>query len=188
MLKSLIESDWYKVSFTDEQIENAKKLRKEKDKCINYRELESEYRWAGDLAEDAFIQFLTEYQINEWQAWSKIGHVDTRDFTVGRLEIDIKARTGNKHPQPYFNCPIEDRQLYSKFHEIVNTFVFSYFWIPENTIFIFGFLEKDDFLRKSRGYKKDDKPNKRVNFVFSVDTHVIKIRDLKPIIDLPRYT
>ena len=112
---------WYIVAFEQETINSIKQDRCEKDKHQWGNRFDSDTRWVGDLGELAFKDWLNEIGF-PYNYWTNKQFKDTRDFTVGRLEIDVKTIATNYFPKRSYSCQVAASQLKN---EAVNTYVFS---------------------------------------------------------------
>ena len=102
------------------------------------------------------------------------------DFIIDEKKVDVKSRPVNNKPKPFhtFNLPEYSVRLQKcEFYLVV--------WIRKDLQFawIYGYIEKDEFVRLARFYKKDE-PYNYYNgkpSVYHVDTYQIINRQLKKI-------
>ena len=174
-------NDWYISSVSQEQIVEAKKIVQEANNLAWSNKFESDTRWIGYLGEQIFKEWLDKTKI-PYHYWRESETKDIRDFTVGRLEIDVKAVGTNFFPQNNYGCQVVCSQLGN---ENVNAYVFCRYLLKENKVVIMGWLPKDEFLEISRLCKAGEQVTK--SFKVPADMREVKLYQLKPLIDLDRY-
>lgn len=172
--------DWYIVQFDASEVVEAKKIRELKDSNKWGNRFDSSTRWTGYLGEMAFKFWLDQLGL-QYTHWNFIEVKDKRDFTVGRLEIDVKTIATNFFPRKSYSCLVACSQLDN---ENVNAFVFCRYLLKEDKVVIMGWLPKEEFLDKSifreKGYQED-------NFVVPTDMRKVFMYQLKPLMDIDRW-
>lgn len=175
------ESDWFDVPFSEEEVAEAKKIRQYKDSNRWGDHFDSDTRWVGHLGEIAFRVWLNQYGF-PYKHWDLRDEKDTRDFTFGRLEIDVKTTSTKFPPKMHYGVEVLCSQLDN---DVVNSFVFCRYNLETNVASMLGWLPKDEFIDKSIERKAGDKVTE--SFTVRADMLEVKLRQLKPLIDLDRY-
>jgi hypothetical protein len=175
------EKDWFIIKFSDYEIEEAKKIREEKDKNLGENRFNSETRWVGYLGEIAFRYWLRELGLKHTY-WDFRDRKDKRDFTLDSLEIDVKTIATNYYPKMHYSCAVLSGQVTN---EVVNTYVFVRYILPTNIAIVMGWLSKKEFLERADEKKKGTVTNS--NFKVPADMLDVRINELRPLIDLDRY-
>lgn len=179
--RKLREYDWFDVEFSDEEVREAKKRREYKDSNKWGDHFDSETRWVGYLGEIAFRAWLNQYGF-AYKHWNQRDAKDTRDFTFGKLEIDVKTTSTKYPPKMFYGVEVLVSQLGN---ENVNAYVFCRYNLENNVATVLGWLPKDEFIEKSIERKAGDKVTE--SFTVRADMLEVKIQQLMRLIDLDRY-
>lgn len=141
----LRDGKWPRVVFTPDEIERAKIRRIEKDgngwdNLWTVRV--TDRRFCGELGEDAFECWLKHRGV-DYQRWTRQDQKDSRDFTIGLHEIDVKAIAAKHTPLDHYGAQVEETQVLK--NSVVNVYLFGRFVMPESTLILMGWLEKPVF-------------------------------------------
>lgn len=114
-------------------------------------------------------------------------HKNTFDYDLllplkkGNISIDVKAKTCNSTPQPYYECSVADYNLDQKCDYYVFVRILENF----ESAWILGKIKKKDFFLKSTkrkvGQMDPNVKSDRQNHKFHADCHNLAISLLEPI-------
>jgi len=176
--------DYYLKKFTDKEIEEFKKITDRKNKILDYNNLDKNFetRWIGIPCELAFREFLDKNNF-KYKHWTTFDRKDDRDFTIiqpSKFEIDVKGISTNYFPRNEYACNITEKQWIKldKKENIVDTFVFVRYWLPENTAIVVGAISKSQFKEKCEYCVKG---TERGKIVLSTNNYEVPINELKTI-------
>lgn len=184
---------WYEQQFSEEQLWQAQCRAKKKQSTLakkygafNNLVQDSGTRWVGDLGEIAFADMLkTHYGFVEnidFTRWTNEEDIDRRDFSLvlpqRTLEIDVKTMTTSVKPLLKYRSNVNARQWRKiEFDSQVNCLVFCYFVKPLNTVYVLGWLLKEEFIAKATFVKAGEMTHKiRAN----TDLYTIENEKLRP--------
>lgn len=180
---------FYKLKFNNEIIEKIKTRRKLKDEKMGGNYFEYENRWAGDIGELTFREWLKKYP----RIFALTTHYtnqetkDLMDFSIGdNYKIDVKT-TYAKYRQPtlFDNCIVNSNQIEkNNTDQKINCYVFCRFFEQDLTCYIMGFIFYDEFISKSNRWNKGDIIRENVNFVAMADCYDVLVLNLKNIDEL----
>lgn len=176
---------WYEKVYTNAEVEKFRQARKLKDNYLAENYFQSDLRWLGDIGEDTFKSYLTELGLR-YTHWTNAKTADLRDFTVGRLEIDVKCIGCDEYPHMGCQASVNAKQIEKiEQHGVVNCFAWTRFLHSENTCIIVGFLPKDIFDERKKLTPAGTRFNNGKTSV--ADMHGVKVECLYPPIFLDRY-
>ncbi len=177
--------DWFHKDFTDQEVRELKERQDKTAKKLNYNNyINQAPRWIGTAVELAFKDWLDHYGF-EYKYWQKDGEFDDRDFTFGRLEIDVKSRSQTVEAKDYYYLSVVGKQWDKiKKQGLINCLVFGAFLLPENRAYVYGWLPVSEFEREAKFMPKGTLSGK---IILQNDGYNIMIKQLKELIDIDRF-
>lgn len=154
-----IRDDWVEYRFSEDEVQDIRSAVESKNKRLAYSNFENKIdtRWCGIAMEVAFKNWLDKRQI-QYTHWTGKTDYDDCDFTVGNLNIDVKAISTKYLPRYDYGCDVVEKQ-WSKIidKKAINALVFGRFVLKINVAIIMGWLTVDEFKERCKFQEKGTK-------------------------------
>jgi len=155
---------------------------------ITREQLDKAYAQGGDLGairnsqmkgNRNFVGFLGENAVEEYLP-VKPKNCKDYDFVLedGRT-VDCKSAMINIPPRPLTNCNIMEVAL----HQKCDLYVFCFYVKPQTTLYICGYIPKQEYVSKARKVNKGD-TDPVTGFNYRYSSRVLPMKELLPIEDL----
>lgn len=174
---------WYKRILSEDELFYCKEERARIDAIMKKNVLtpKNDRRWVGEAGEYGF-ECMLEDCYNYTHGVDFIHHnkenpFDDLDFTVKHMKIDVKTQSSNTIPKEHYRLNLTAKQAEHKKHpkNKVNTLVFARMTLPEDAVFIFGWISKHDFLNQATFHREGEQVGK---ITATCDFYDVPISDL----------
>ena len=131
----------------------------------------------GALGECAVKQYYGD-MITFPEMWSP----DYDMLWDGKWKIDVKSKSVNVQPQPFFNVSVSANNGRAMgITQDCDIYCFCHVASDYSKVWIDGFLTKEKFLKTAKFFKREslDTDHPKTNFYFKVDTYVTTIDKLQ---------
>lgn len=138
---------WYRREFNKWEVQSIKDRVEEKNRLHAYNNLSKDYgtRWTGLCGELAFASYLDKIG-QEYTHHYDNTKIDVQDFTVDRLEIDVKTVSRKYDPQMSWHCDVAKPQLDKTTRAgIITHFVFASYNTTSNVCTVLGSISVKKF-------------------------------------------
>jgi hypothetical protein len=171
-------SDIVTFDVSDAMIEQAKRMRNERDKIYGniFKERESDLRWVGDLGEIVIDYALRQCRPKETIWHNQLHAAGDHDFTFCGLPLEVKTVKRKVPLRPHYKAQITARHMESP----APWLIFASYEFPQKKMHIKGVMHKIEFKQKAEYFEAGEKVHEHYTIADGHEIYAVGIRDMRP--------
>lgn len=162
---------------TDKAIQQAKDIRKERDKKYGniFSEASTDMRWVGEIGEIVVNDALRMCRPEETE-WLTTDVTNRGDFSFCGIELEVKTVKRQVPIRPHYKAQITAKHAEKQVEHIL----FTCYEFPVKKLHILGVMTKDEFMARAEYFKAGDKVHENYTIRAGHEIYAVTISKMTP--------